>query len=361
METLVQNIIEQHRNKKKKTIETKYIVSELKALGTNLYSNPTLAKPFSKVMQNLVNDGVLKPFGNSSSLPQYGGAMNKYYINVNYFESNDDTLPTSALNGLHKKINMSYYAKHASEYFEVEDIIHKINDVLYDNNSEILTANERSYLIFGDEKAIMYPEDASIDGSDILKKLGGLTLEDLKAKRTFEPFFYLATNEYHKLTEGRNVLIVENQDTFNTFMDAVSKGQLPHIHLLIYGEGNAIIRKFGFIQNINGKPKDNYYYFGDLDPVGISIFHNLKKTFVDYDIIPAVSLYTYMINKVNSAKAPRLRKTQKVNDDSLSQFIAAFGTENGMIIKDMIYSEKYLPQEVINKTDIERLNEIGIH
>ncbi|SES63251.1 hypothetical protein SAMN04488587_0198 [Methanococcoides vulcani] len=361
MEALIRNIIEQHKKKKKKTIETKYIVSELKALGTNLYSDSSLAKPFAAAMQKLVDDGAVKPFGNSSSIPQYGGAMSKYYINVNYFESDDDILPSSVLNDLHPKLNMSYYVKHASEYYELEGIIHRINDILFDNDSEILTANERSYLIFGDEKAIMYPADASIDGADILKKLGRLTLEDIKAKRTFEPFFYLATSGYHNLTEKRNVLIVENQDTFNTFMDAVMEGQLPDVHLLIYGEGNAITRKFEFIQSIHGKLDDNYYYFGDIDPVGISIYHRLKSTFPDYNIIPAVSLYSYMINKVNPADARKLRKPQKVDDTSVSQFIATFDTETGMVIKDIVYSERYLPQEVINKTDMVRLNGIGIH
>lgn len=358
MKTLIQNIIEQH---KKKTIETKSIVSELKALGINLYSDPSLAKPFATAIQKLVDNGAVKPFGNSYSIPQYGGAMSKYYINVNYFESDDDILPLSVLNGLHKKLNTSYYVKHASEYYELENIIHRINDILYDDSPEILTVNERSYLIFGDEKAIMYPDDASIDGSDILKKLGGLTLEDLKAKRTFEPFFYLATNGYHNLTQKRNVLIVENQDTFNTFMDAIKEGQLSDVHLLIYGEGNAIIRKFEFIQSIHGKLDDSYYYFGDIDPAGISIYHRLKSTFPDYNIIPAVSLYSYMVSKINPADARKLRKPQKLDGEAVSQFIVAFDTETGLIIKDMIYSERYLPQEVINKTDMVNLNGIGIH
>jgi hypothetical protein len=358
MEDLIEKIIEQH--KKKKTIETKYIVSELKALGTNLYSDSSLAKPFATAMQQFVDKGALKPFDNSSSIPGYGGARSKYSINIKYFEP-DDILPPSKLNGLHKKLNMSYYVKHATEYYELEDIIHRISDILYDTNSEILTVNERSYLIFGDEKAIMCPGDASIDGSDILKKLGGLTLEDIRAKRTFEPFFYIAAHEYHTLNGKRNILIVENQDTFNTFMDAFMEDQLPDVHLLIYGEGNAITRKFGFIQSIHGKLDDNYYYFGDIDPAGISIYYRLKSTFSDYNIIPAVSLYSYMIDKVNPADALKLRKSQKVDDDSVSQFLAAFDTERAMVIKDLIYFERYLPQEIINKTDMVRLSELGIH
>ncbi|MDY0386103.1 MAG: DUF2220 family protein [Methanolobus sp.] len=361
MEKLIRNIIEQHKNRKKKTIETKYIVSELKNLGANLYSDHSLARPFATTMQQLVDDGVIKPIGNSHSIPDYGGAKGKYSINLKYFRLGDDILPSSVLNGLHPKLNMSYYVKHASEFYELESIIHRINDLLYADSPEILTANERSYLLFRDEKAILSPEDASIDGLEILKKLGGLTLKDLKAKRTFEPFFYLATNGYHDQTEKRNVLIVENQDTFNTFMDAVKEGQLPDVHLLIYGEGNAITRKFEFIQNICGKHDDNYYYFGDIDPEGISMFHRLKTIFPDYNIIPAVSLYSYMVNKVDPTDARNLRKPQILNDEAISQFVNAFDDETGNVIKDILYSKRYLPQEVINKTDMVKLNGLGIH
>jgi hypothetical protein len=360
MEELIRKIIEQHKGKKRKTIETKYIVSELKARGTDLYSDSSLAKPFATAIQQLVDKGVLKPFDNSSAIPSYGGARSKYSINIKYFEP-DDILPLGKLIGLHKKLKMDYYVRHASEYYELEDIIHRISDILYDINSEILTVNERSYMIFGDEKAIMYPGDASIDGSDILKKLGGLTMEDIRAKRTFEPFFYIAAHAYHTLNGKRNILIVENQDTFNTFMDAFMEGQLPDVHLLIYGEGNAITKKFEFIQSIHGKLDDNYYYFGDIDPVGISIYYRLKSTFSDYNIIPAVSLYSYMIDKVNPADARKLRKTQKVDDDSVLQFLATFDIETAIVIKDIIYSKRYLPQEVINKTDMVRLNGLGIH
>lgn len=358
MEELILEIIEQHKNKKKRTIETKHIVTQLKVHGINLYSDTSLARPFATAIQQLVDDGIIKPIGNSRQIPDYGGAMNKYSINIKNFDLVDDILPPNMWNGLHKKLNMSYYVKHASEYYEIEDTIHRINDLLNDDNSEILTANERSYLIFGDEKAILSPDDASIDGTDILKKLGGLTLEDLKARRTFEPFFYLATNAYHDLAKKRNVLIVENQDTFNTFMDAVMEGQLPAIHLLIYGEGNAITRKFEFIQSIHGKHDDNYYYFGDIDPKGISIYHSLKTTFSEYNIIPAVSLYSYMINKIDPDDAQKLRKQQKLDDKAISQFITAFDSETGKIIENILYSKRYLPQEIINKTDMSRLNGI---
>ena len=363
MEVLIRNVIEQHKKKKKKSIEIKQIVSELKANGINLHSAPSLNKPFAIAMKLLMDQGVLKPLGNAEPRLQYSGLPSKYYINTSYFESDNNILPSSILTHLHPKLDISYYVKHAEEYYERQDIIHRISDILWDEDPEIITANERAYLIFGDEKAITSPDEASINGADIMKKLGGLTLNDIKAKRTFEPFFYIPTDEFHnpKNDGKRNILIIENQDTFNTFMDAILNNHLTGIHLLIYGEGNAITRKFEFIQSINGKLDDNYYYFGDIDPEGISIYNRLKTTFPDYNIYPTVSLYSYMLNKINPDDAKELRKLQKINNVSVSQFIDSFDNDTGIVIKDIINSYRYLPQEVINKTDMARLNEIGLH
>jgi hypothetical protein len=363
MEVLIRNIIKQHADKKKKTIETKTIISELKNNGINLYSDPSLNESFIIAVRSCIDNEILKPLGNAILLPQYGKLPHKYYINTAYFESDNEILPSNIVTHLHRRLDTSYYVKHAGEYYKQQDIIHRINDILWQEDLEILTANERAYLIFGDEKAITSPGEAAIDGADIMKKLGGLTLDDIKAKRTYEPFFYIATDKFHDRNDGdkRNILIIENQDTFNTFMDAILNNHLTGVHLLIYGEGNAITRKFEFIQSIHGKLDDNYYYFGDIDPEGISIYHRLKAKFPDYNIHPAVSLYNYMLDKIDPSNAKELRKPQKITNVSVSQFIKSFDDDTRIVINDLIYSHRYLPQEVINKTDMRRLNEIGLH
>jgi hypothetical protein len=256
---------------------------------------------------------------------------------------------------------MSYYLKHVDEYREHREIIRRINDLLMQDDCEVLTANERSYLIFGDEKAVTAPKDASIDGETILNRLG-LTIEDIKAEKKPEPFFYIKTEEYESLknVSARTILIVENKDTFWTFMDATLSRTLADVHLLIYGEGNAVVSKFEFIRMVDGKTTDNYYYFGDMDQEGIIIFNRLRNTFPEYEILPAVSLYEYMLNKAGPENAKPLRKCRKLNGESLSPFIDFFSRETGKLIEEIISAQKYIPQEVVNKTDMERLGKIGL-
>jgi len=358
MEKKVLNILEQCT---KKRVETKYIVEELKNIGINIIADPQLKRPFIDVIKKLIDENVLIPLKSAKMLQQYERLPNKYEINKCCFRQCDEEISAEELRGLSSKLNMTYYLKHVDEYRRHREIIRKINDLLMQDDCEILTANERSYLIFGDEKAITSPKDASIDGEIVLNRLN-LTIEDIKAEKKPEPFFYIKTEEYDNLknVSARTVLIVENKDTFWTFMDATLSRKLTDIHLLIYGEGNAVVSKFEFIRMVGGEKKDNYYYFGDMDQEGIIIFNRLRDTFSGYDIRPAVSLYEYMLNKAGPENAKPLRRCRKLNVESLSPFIDFFNQETGKLIEEIISAQKYIPQEVVNKTDMERLGNLGL-
>lgn len=345
----------------KKRVEIKYIVGELKNGGINLISDPWLNRPFIDVIKKLIDENVLVPLKSAKKLQQYEGLPSKYEINRHYFRQCDEEIPAEELRGLSCKLNMSYYLKHIEEYRAHREFIRRINDLMMDNDCEVLTANERSYLIFGDEKAITSPKNASIDGEIILNRLN-LTIKDIKAEKKPEPFFYIKAKEYESLSDilARKILIVENKDTFWTFMDATLSRELTDIHLLIYGEGNAVVSKFEFIQMVGGKTTDHYYYFGDMDQEGILIFNRLRSTFSEYNIRPAVSLYEYMLNKSGQENAKPLRKCRKINEESLSPFIDFFSHETRKVIEEIISAQKYIPQEVVNKTDMRRLRMIGI-
>jgi len=360
MEKLIQSIIEQHKNKRIKIID---IDKELKNHGINLFVNPEYKKLFTHVIRELIHNSVLIPLKNSTELQQYGRLPDKYEIDKAYFKSTDKALPSECLHelmSLFSKIDINYYTKHVEEYYKHRDAILRINDLVLQEDCKVLTANERSYLLFGDEKAITAPKDATINGNEILKKLG-LTLSDIKAKRVFEPFFYSEKNfrDLRGISE-RTVLIIENKDTFWTFQEAVLSSELDEIHLIIYGEGNAIQKKFEYIQIVGGETTDHYYYFGDIDKEGILIYNQLRDRYLDYDIRPAVSLYEYALNKAGLSNAKPLRKSRTIKF-SLSPFIDFFENETGEMIEKIILDNRYIPQEVINKTDLRRLNEIGLY
>lgn len=346
----------------KKRIEIKEIVTELKKKEINLLETPELSKDFANSIRILIEKSILTPLKSSKPSLQYEGIPNKYVINFDSLGNQRSTLPSNELINYHHKIDMSYYAKHPTEYYESKKYIQRINGLLGQSNCPILTANERSYLIFDDEKALTDPEKATIDGQAILRKLGDLNLDDLKAKKTFEPFFYYMTDKFNQIGNDaqRTVLIVENKDTFWTLMDAIKSNHLSNIHLLIYGEGKAIIKKFEFIKYIKGKLFDYYYYFGDIDQEGIFIYNKLQDTFLEYDIVPAVPFYEHMLKVTDVSGSRPLKNPSNIRLSSLSPFLNFFSDESATLIEEIIRNQRCLPQEVVNNNDIEEWSKIEL-
>ncbi len=347
----------------KKRIEIKDIVSKLKSRGINFFITPELNKEFICIIRNLVNKGILTPLKNAKPLMYYEQIPNKFEINFNYLKGEKNTLPSSELINYHPKLDMSYYSKHPAQYYENQSFIRRIDSLLKQNNCPALTANERSYLIFDDEKALTLPDEASIDGQAVLKKLGGLTLEDLKAKKTLEPFFYYMAEKFDSLGNNsqRIVLIVENKDTFWTLMDAIKNKHLSNIHLLIYGEGKAIIKKFEFIEYLKGQLSDHYYYFGDIDQEGILIYNKLRETFFEYEIVPAVPFYDHMLKVAGVEGSRPLKNAHNIKESSLLPFLDYFSQQSATLIKEIIQQQRCLPQEVVNNNDIVEWRKIDLH
>ncbi|WP_235283365.1 Wadjet anti-phage system protein JetD domain-containing protein [Methanosarcina sp. 2.H.A.1B.4] len=245
------------------------------------------------------------------------------------------------------------------EYKEHRPYILRISDLVSSRPAETLTANERAFELFGDEKALTSPEHAAFDGNAVLKNLE-LTLEDIGAEIVYEPFVYTRSKMFdtRDITPVRTILIVENKDTYWTLKNAVLHSDLDYIDMVIYGEGKAILSTFRYIEEVGGRVNDRYFYFGDLDREGIEIFNLFRKKYSEYEIVPAVKYYEYMINKVGVENAKAIRTHQKVKD--YSSFIGYFSDTTGHNIKTIVENNLYIPQEAINKTDIKELRVIGL-
>lgn len=358
MEKLIKNIVLQHPNKRINIVD---IDDALKKHRINLFQDSQNFKQFTTIIQKYIDQGVLVPLKTSKSLQHYGRLQNKFTINKALLKKEKSGPSSKYLNELmtlSPSINIDYYATHPDQYSQDREYIQKINELIRKKDEiEEITVNERSYLLFGDEKAILLPKDASINGEEILRNLK-LSLEDIKAKKVFEPFFWIE-KDFNKTKESRVVLIVENKDTFWTLQNAVISGDINGVQLVIYGEGNAIIRKFEYIETIGGTPEDHYYYFGDIDQEGIFIFNRLRERYLPYNIKPAVPLYRFILQKAGPYNAKPLRKSRKARF-TLSPFIDFFDSESKAQISKIILEQKYLPQEILNKTDFRRLKLNGL-
>lgn len=359
MKNKILNIIKNH---KKKTITALEIDIELRNKSTDVLSNLSLGSEFNNVINELTDERILIIMKSSTPLQVYGGLFDKYSINKSFFKSDniltDDKLYVEML-ALSSKLNISYYQKNRDEYIKDREHILRINSLLTGDEDLTITANERAYELFGDEKALTAPEDAVIDGNQILKNLN-LIYEDIKAERVFEPFVYLKNKDFDYLQNKskRNILIIENKDTYWTFQNAMVQGILNKIQLVIYGEGKAILNKFKFIEEVGGIPSDNYYYFGDIDAEGINIYNQLHEKYKEYNVFPAVFFYEYILKKEGLENAKPIRTNQEIKD--FTPFIEFFEAEIGEMIKTIVLEKRYFPQEVINKKDIMELKGIGL-
>jgi hypothetical protein len=360
MRETIKNIL---ANTKTKRIGITELVEDLKKKRINILSNDSKKDQFVEIIQELIEEDILIPLKNASPLQLYGKLPSAFIIKksaISEIFSPLSHIYRTELLSLSYPINIDFYATHSTQYEKDREFILKINDLLCKDSKEILTVCERSYILFGDEKAISIPGDAAVDGNAILKNLK-LSLNDIKAKKVYEPFFYTEKNYF--LLEGREkrtILIVENKDTFWTLQDALKSGELEYVNLVVYGEGHAIKQKFAYFEMIGGSPSDKYYYFGDLDQEGIYIFNSLTRQFPDHDIKPAKNFYNYIIKKASPEKAKPLRTSQKRGECSLSPFIDFFESKDKEIIKRIITDRKYLPQEILNKSDLSELKNCGL-
>ena len=360
MKETIKKILQSSKNKR---ISITELSEELKKRRINIFSDDKKKDQFVKTIQDFIDESILIPLKNSSQLLQYGGLPNTYTIRQSIISEKFSPHLTEhrhELLSLSPSIKIDFYATHAAQYAKDREFILRINDLVRQNNYDELTVNERSYLLFDDEKAITTPADAAIDGNEILKNLK-LSLEDIKAKKVYEPFFYTEKNYFSLEGRGiRTILIVENKDTFWTLQDALKSGELEDTNMVVYGEGYAIKRKFAYFDMIGGSISDRYFYFGDLDQEGINIFNSLRKQFPHFDIKPAVSFYSCIIKKAGPDKAQPLRKLQKRGGASLSPFIDFFESDEKELINKIVNERKYLPQEIFNKTDLPELKHCGI-
>ena len=359
MERLIRTIVLEHKNKR---IHLTEIESALKEHGINLFADQSRQHKFIETVDTFIARGILEPLKGARPLQQYGGLPDRYTLHRDVIAgAGAPLLPEhrNELVSLSPPISIDYYVTHGDEYLRDRNYILGINDlILRRGECEVLTVNERSYELFGDEKAIAMPDEASVKGAQILKNLR-LTLEDIRAKQVFEPFFWIEKDFLNLQGKAeRIVLIVENKDTFWTLQQAVTDGVLAGIHLVIYGEGNAILKKFEYIETVGGVPDDRYRYFGDIDWEGISIYNRLRARYPEYDIRPATTLYAFILQKAGPAGARPLRRPQRAG--TLSPFLDFFDAETGDAIRQIVTAERYLPQEVLNTTDLSRFGDGGL-
>ena len=215
LKRVILNTLKNHKNK---WIRLDSLVDQVGKSKYHVSSDEQHLYLFRQAVIELVSENILIRAKNPKLISFYQ-LDEKYIINPTTFTPvsplSDNQLYLELTVELSHKMDLSYYLQHVVEYKEDRPCIIRISNLLSNGPAEILTANERAFELFGDEKALTSPDKAAFDGSRVLKNLG-LTLEDIGAETISEPFVYTKSNGFdtRDITSIRTILIVENKDTY---------------------------------------------------------------------------------------------------------------------------------------------------
>lgn len=335
----------QLRRTKRFTIEEieKELKEELKGnRGAFFYRDLGLA------IMDLEAEGVIKGIKSSKKHPVNKHLFNKYQMTERKELIDKETIAT-LLSGYNPSINTSFFLQHTSNMDKASFYLKKISMFLDEKKeqTEWMSLNERSYDLFGDEKFLASPE-----GRILLKNIN-MTTDDLYCYETFEPFFYY---QIPKLPV-ENILIIENKDTFFSLKRLMQEG-VHHwngkaFSLLVYGEGNKIAKSIEFLDELGMDEQTPIYYFGDLDPEGISIYHRTKKKTVR-KIRPFTYFYEALWERKNNS---RKWDNHRCSPEAMKEFLSHFKMDWSQNVEAFLDSNGCIPQEGLHLEMLRRLSD----
>lgn len=300
-----------------------------------------------EMVNNLIKENIITPVESSKNTFKQPVIKEKYRLCK---ENQDYSQYINELNfTLHYSLDTQYYKQYLDQYILDRDKILKLSSYLTSNADDIqgikLAINERSLLIFNDEKELL-----TADCKAILNRLG-LRLDDLGIYYTPEPFFYYCNNKI----KSDNVLIIENKDTWYTIRELIREGK-PVLGVffkaVIYGEGNKISSSFKDISypdyNDFNSIHNKFYYFGDIDRGGVSIFLNLLKVSGDYSIIPFNTAYRILLQNMQYSRVKTYKKAEKINKEEVYNAFNTLDRHEIDKILNLCSEKMILPQEIIN-------------
>ncbi|WP_347940331.1 Wadjet anti-phage system protein JetD domain-containing protein [Peribacillus simplex] len=323
---------------KKITIELLEVELFLKAIEKN-NRRPLFYREMANAIIELAETGIITPVKSSKKYAMDDRIFNRYK-KVKKEELDNDRYKSEILTAYHHKMSMSYYLKNINQYKKDKELIKIISKFLnFESGGEpFLSVNERSYQLFGDEKLLF-----SNKGNKILSNIG-IKYTDLCCYLTYEPFFYYGFIQ----DEKEAILIVENKDTFfsfkKLFMEGIYSWNGISFSMLIYGEGNKVTKSIDYLEELQIPKNTHIYYFGDFDPVGISIFYRLKTSNPR-----GVHLMAPFYREIwKHRKDSKVNKDQEWNDSAIECFSSYFTGEEQIHYIQYLKGNKYIPQEALN-------------
>lgn len=308
---------------------------------TALFGGEAVYSEFAAAVTEFIDSNILVPVKSAGYTSRTPRLPCKYKFNSGVMrEEYKCDLERMALI-LHKKINLEYYFSQPQSVWEAdkENILKLDRYLIINGLPEYPTATpERSYQIFGDEKVIDEKQ-----GKRLLQRVR--LYEEMKISNGVDPaMFFINANKFNLSQPIHKHLIIENRTPFYLLSEVLHGSELTS---LIYGAGFNILSSIAIFENQIDLPASShqYFYFGDLDYTGISIWHYLAEK---VNVKPALFFYKALLER----EAACGKEYQVPNFNALNHFLQYFERTDQDNIQFILENGKYYPQEALAKQDI---------
>lgn len=240
----------------------------------------------------------------------------------------------------HQAIRLdSYYSSMSEVFYHDLPYIERIHTYLTNDGFPIesVPAPERSAELVGDEKWI---DEGG--GRELLERTG--LWDAVKIIPVSDPLM-MAFNMKTVENKAQYHLIVENKTTYQALLPALGETVFS---TLIYGAGNKIVKSIEQFdwQFPIGDATHTFYYFGDIDRSGLTIWRSLNEK---RRAIPAFPFYDACLKK-----DPFEGKTnQRMDVEAIQSFIAEMSSAT--IIESLLEEGFYYPQEVLKSAELGKI------
>lgn len=297
---------------------------------------------FASIIFQLNQRNILQPIKASGVNGKSPLLANTYKINKSLLQQDVREKVKQLKKVFHKDIWIEYYlTKSMDELQQDLPALILLNNYLQENNFPCnkALAQERSFEIFHNEKYITQE-----GGKHLLEKVK--VWNQLEIWPIADPISFAIHPELLS-RDKHNLLIVENKATFYSLLPILKESIFT---ALIYGQGNAIN---GTITVLKDQlpidySKVSYYYFGDLDAQGITIWYFLNQKI---DAKPAIPFYKACLNR----SAAVGKEYQRINKTALDAFLNYFNEYDQLKILETIQEGLYYPQEILKTNELQEI------
>lgn len=294
---------------------------------------------FAELIQKLEKEKIIEPIKTHGTNGKPQALFNTYrIIKANLRESLNKQIQDLSIS-INPAINLDkYFSLSEKEWLQDLPYIKMLNFHLNKNGlpKTYATIPERSFQLVGDEKWI-----GEKDGKSLLERIS--LWSRLKIENNPDPLM-IAINPLNLVKNSHIHLAVENKTTFYGLLDSVQDTSFTS---LIYGAGWKIAANIDRLPIQLGLENEEHkiYYFGDLDPEGISIWYFLYEK---YEIELALPFYKALLKKDYSIG----KESQQINREAIEKFKTFFSAEEKAKIVELAFNRGYLPQEGLEKNEL---------